>query len=132
MSCLNQSGDLSQRLRSVSVTTLEGLVSDAESANVLFASAVLNVSASFRVLMEYSSVSWRINSNPLLVCTPGFMSTPLLAREIPSEKALINVAVRAWLVKVLLIIANKRIVFLLAAAWVDPGRNALQSAEQRC
>ena len=22
--------------------------------------------------------------------------------------------------------------FLLAAAWVDPGRNALQSAEQRC
>ena len=25
-----------------------------------------------------------------------------------------------------------RIFFLLAAAWVDPGRNALQSAEQRC
>ena len=25
-----------------------------------------------------------------------------------------------------------RTLFLLAAAWVDPGRNALQSAEQRC
>ena len=24
------------------------------------------------------------------------------------------------------------LLFLLAAAWVDPGRNALQSAEQRC
>ena len=25
-----------------------------------------------------------------------------------------------------------RVFFLLAAAWVDPGRSALQSAEQRC
>ena len=41
------------------------------------------------------SVSWRINSNPLLVCTLGFISTLLLAREIPSENALISVAVRA-------------------------------------
>ena len=42
----------------------------------------------------------------------------------------------AWLMRSILGHASKilfdKVFFLLAAAWVDPGRNALQSAEQRC
>ena len=85
---------------------LDGLVSEALKANVLFANAVRKVRASLRVLIEYSKVSCRINSNPLLIWTPGFMSTLLLAKEIPSENALMSAEVRAWLAKVLLTMAN--------------------------
>ena len=78
--------------------------------------------------MRYLSTAEKVPETDLLALGAKHLdlATPL---ESVSSK---NCVKKPLAVAGMLALLRVAVFFLLAAAWVDPGRNALQSAEQRC